>query len=262
MQHQARKRFGQNFLHDESVINAIVGAVHPLPDEHLVEIGPGQGALTRPLLRGCRRLDVLEIDRDLVARLQRQFDGEAKLRIHSADALQFPLSELVENGERLRVIGNLPYNISTPLLFRLFEQNDCIEDMHFMLQKEVVERLCARPGDDAYGRLSVMTQYHCDAEALFEVYPESFHPQPKVTSSVFRLTPHRQPPVAVANLHDLEQVVAKAFSQRRKTLHNALKGLLDDDGIEQAGVDPRARAETLSLADYARLAQALQGKQG
>lgn len=256
MPHQPRKRFGQNFLRDEGVIAAIIGAIHPLANEHLVEIGPGQGALSHALLQRCRRLDVLEIDRDLVARLQRTLGNEPKLHIHSADALQFRLCDLVESGARLRVIGNLPYNISTPLLFRLFEQSAWIEDMYFMLQKEVVARLCAAPGDDAYGRLSVMAQYHCETETLFDVYPESFHPQPKVISSVFRLIPHRQPPVVLADPRDLERVVAKAFSQRRKTLHNALKELLDDTAIIAAGIDPGARAETLALADYARLAAA------
>jgi 16S rRNA (adenine1518-N6/adenine1519-N6)-dimethyltransferase len=257
MSHQPRKRFGQNFLHDQGVIDQIISAIYPRAGEHLVEIGPGQGALTRPLLRSGARLNVLEIDRDLVAALQRNLGEQPTLCIHSADALQFPLCSLAEPGEKLRVIGNLPYNISTPLLFHLFQYGDCIEDMHFMLQKEVVERLCAAPGDDAYGRLSVMAQYHCQVESLFDVYPDSFHPPPKVMSSVFRLLPHRQPPVALRNLRDLQQVVAQAFSQRRKTLHNALKGLLDDEAIRAAAVEPGARAETLSLADYARLANQL-----
>ncbi|TAN50913.1 MAG: 16S rRNA (adenine(1518)-N(6)/adenine(1519)-N(6))-dimethyltransferase RsmA [Methylococcaceae bacterium] len=257
MSHQPRKRFGQNFLRDAGVIAAIVDAIHPQPDQHLVEIGPGQGALTRALLPRCRRLDVLEIDRDLVAQLQRSLGTEPKLHIHSADALQFPLCSLMENDARLRVIGNLPYNISTPLLFRLFEQSACIADMYFMLQKEVVDRLVAAPGDDAYGRLSVMAQYYAQAESLFDVYPDSFYPPPKVVSSVFRLVPHRQAPVTLNHPDDLGRVVAKAFSQRRKTLRNALKGLLDDAAIVAAGIDPGARAEILSLQDYARLANSL-----
>lgn len=257
MPHQPRKRFGQNFLRDAGVIAAIVDAIHPQADQHLVEIGPGQGALTRALLPRCRRLDVLEIDRDLVAQLQRSMGDEPRLHIHSADALQFPLCSL-DHDARLRVVGNLPYNISTPLLFKLFEQSACIEDMYFMLQKEVVDRLVAAPGDAAYGRLSVMAHYYAQAESLFDVHPDSFHPPPKVTSSVFRLVPHRQAPVTLNHPDDLGRVVAKAFSQRRKTLHNALKGLLDDAAIVAAGIDPGARAETLSLQDYARLANRLE----
>ncbi|MDD5037199.1 MAG: 16S rRNA (adenine(1518)-N(6)/adenine(1519)-N(6))-dimethyltransferase RsmA, partial [Methylococcaceae bacterium] len=197
MNPRPRKRFGQNFLHDERVIYAIVSAIAPHSDEHLVEIGPGRGALTRLLLEECKRLDVIELDRDLVEYLHGRFSGEKKLHIHSADAMRFDFTTLSQ-GEKLRVSGNLPYNISTPLLFHLFEQSLCIRDMYFMLQKEVVDRLCAEPGDKEYGRLGVMARYYCDMEPLMDVYPESFNPQPKVVSSVVRLIPHAQRPVEIA----------------------------------------------------------------
>jgi len=258
MSHRPRKRFGQNFLHDERVVYAIVACIAPRADEHLVEIGPGQGALTRLLLPECGRLDAIELDRDLVAYLEKRFADQPKLSLHSADAMTFDFSAL-SRGEPLRVIGNLPYNISTPLLFHLFEQSACIQDMHFMLQKEVVDRLCAEPGGKDYGRLGVMAQYYCSMEPLLEVGPESFTPQPKVDSAVVRLVPHPRRPVDVPP-GILGRVVAAAFSQRRKTLRNALGLLLSAAEIEHAGVDPGARAETLGLADFARLAGALAEK--
>jgi len=255
MSHRPRKRFGQNFLHDERVIHAIVACISPRPDEHLVEIGPGQGALTRLLLPECGRLDAVELDRDLVGYLKRRFADEERLSIHSADAMKFDFSALCRGGS-LRVVGNLPYNISTPLLFHLFGQSACIRDMHFMLQKEVVDRLCAEPGGKDYGRLSVMAQYHCSMEPLLEVGPESFTPAPKVVSAVVRLVPHEQRPVLLDS-EILGRVVTAAFSQRRKTLRNALGGLLDASEIEAAGIDPGVRAETLGLKDFARLGEAL-----
>lgn len=256
--HQPRKRFGQNFLHDERTIHAIVASIAPRADEHLAEIGPGRGALTRWLLRECKRLDAVELDRDLVEYLKGAFAGEQKLHIHSADALRFDFAALADGG-KLRVVGNLPYNISTPLLFRLFEQSEAIEDMHFMLQKEVVDRLCAPPGDKDYGRLSVMARYWCDVAPLMDVYPESFYPRPKVISTVARLLPHAVKPVSVAP-ERLRSITTAAFSQRRKTLRNALSGLLDAQRIEAAGIDPGARAETLSLEDFARLGALLEEK--
>jgi 16S rRNA (adenine1518-N6/adenine1519-N6)-dimethyltransferase len=216
-----------------------------------VEIGPGQGALTRLLLAESGHLDVVELDRDLVEYLRQQFAGEKRLSIHSGDALKFDYYSLALDGP-VRVVGNLPYNISTPLLFHLFEQSACIHDMHFMLQKEVVDRLCAEPGSKDYGRLSVMAAYYCDMEPLMEVGPESFTPQPKVVSAVVRLLPHKTKPVTLAP-EVLGRVVAQAFSQRRKTLRNALSPLFDAVEIESAGIAPSARAETLSLEDFARL---------
>jgi 16S rRNA (adenine1518-N6/adenine1519-N6)-dimethyltransferase len=255
MSHQPRKRFGQNFLKDERVIHAIVGAIAPKASDHLVEIGPGQGALTVFLLDAGGQLDVVELDRDLVELLKRRYAGRADIRIHGADALRFDFASLAQ-GQKLRIVGNLPYNISTPLLFRLFEQAGVIEDMHFMLQKEVVERLCAEPGGKDWGRLGVMARYHCRAEWVMDVSPESFCPVPKVMSSVVRLLPHAAPPVALAR-ETLNTVVVAAFSQRRKTLRNALGGLLGVAQIEAAGVDPAARAETLTLEQFARLAERL-----
>ena len=259
MNHKPRKRFGQNFLTDERVVHSIVSAISPHSDEQLVEIGPGLGALTRWLLQECGRLDVVELDRNLVEMLRTKFAAEKKLHIHSGDALKFDFSSLVDGG-RLRVIGNLPYNISTPLLFHLFEQSVCIKDMHFMLQKEVVERLCAEPGTKEYGRLSVMARYYCDMEPLMDVYPESFHPQPKIISSVIRLVPHDKKPVSVTP-DILNRVVAAAFSQRRKTLRNALGTLFTASEIESLGIDPSIRAERLSLANYGLLADWLLQKQ-
>jgi len=260
MHHQPRKRFGQNFLRDSTVVRSIVLGIAPAPEDHLVEIGPGQGILTEALLPLCGRLDAVEIDRDLAASLERKFSGDAKFRLHNADALKFRFCGL-STGEKLRIVGNLPYNISTPLLFHLFAQTECIADMHFMLQKEVVDRLCAAPGDKSYGRLGIMARYYCRADSLFEVPPESFYPQPQVMSAVVRLAPHETRPVDVDPEH-LGHVVAAAFSQRRKTLRNALKHLFDDREIRDLGIDPQARAETLGLEEYACLARAHQEKLG
>jgi 16S rRNA (adenine1518-N6/adenine1519-N6)-dimethyltransferase len=256
MTHIARKRFGQNFLHDHSIISHIIGSIEAKPNEHWVEIGPGQGALTEPLLNQGVRLDVVELDRDLVTLLQAKFQHYPQLNIHSADALRFDFSSLVK-GEKLRVVGNLPYNISTPLMFHLLEHAGCIDDMYFMLQKEVVDRICAEPNSKQYGRLSVMMQYYCATEWLFDVPPESFDPIPKVTSAIVRLVPHITPPVAVNNLANLNTVVTHAFSQRRKTLRNSLKKLIDDQTIVTLGIDPNARAETIALAEFAKLSNVL-----
>ena len=259
MTHQPRKRFGQNFLHDPGVIRRIVDSIHPRPSDHLVEIGPGQGALTRPLLEACGRLDVVELDRDLIAPLQQQLADVGELQVHQADALRFDFCALQpENGPLLRVVGNLPYNISTPLLFHLMSQAACIEDMHFMLQKEVVQRMVAAPGSKDYGRLTVMLAYYCEAEMLFTVGSGAFFPAPKVDSAIVRLRPHRQPPVEVQDPALFAQLVAQAFSQRRKTLRNNLKGWLSAEAITALDIDPGIRAERLGLAQFARLSNALQ----
>lgn len=251
--HIARKRFGQNFLQDKSIISQLIASAQTQPYQHWVEIGPGLGALTAPLLRTGVRLDVIELDRDLVSLLHTAFHDHPQLTIHSADALHFDFTALATDAEKLRVIGNLPYNISTPLLFHLLSNAHCIQDMHFMLQKEVVNRMCAAPGSKQYGRLSVMVQYYCATEWLFDVPPESFDPIPKVMSAIIRLTPHLTPPVVINNIENLNRVVTEAFSQRRKTLRNCLKKLLDEDALIQLNIDPNARAETLSLADFAKL---------
>jgi 16S rRNA (adenine1518-N6/adenine1519-N6)-dimethyltransferase len=255
VRHVPRKRFGQNFLRDPGVIQEIVAAVGPAPSDRLVEIGPGEGVLTRELLQSGACLEAIELDRDLVAALKRRFAGVGRLRIHEGDAMKFDL-RTIATGAKLRVVGNLPYNISTPLLFHLFDQIDVIEDMHFMLQKEVVDRLCAGAGDDQYGRLSVMAALYCQAQHLFDVGPECFHPQPKVVSAVVRLVPHAVPPDA-GMVKRVSAVVVAAFGQRRKTLRNALKGLLDETAMVRAGIDPGARAEELSLADYVGLSRQL-----
>jgi 16S rRNA (adenine1518-N6/adenine1519-N6)-dimethyltransferase len=262
MTHIARKRFGQNFLHDLSVIRHIIACLDIRSGQHWVEIGPGQGALTEPLLQSGARLDLIELDRDLVTLLKKRFAGRPHLAIHSADALKFDFSSLAEHGNRLHVVGNLPYNISTPLMFHLLNSADCIEDMHFMLQKEVVDRLCAEPGSKQYGRLSVMMQYYCETEHLFDVPPESFDPVPKVISSIVRLTPHRQPPVQIGNRDNLNRIVTQAFSQRRKTLRNALKSLVSDSALEALSIDPKLRAENLTLQDFAKLSNLLNENPG
>jgi 16S rRNA (adenine1518-N6/adenine1519-N6)-dimethyltransferase len=258
MAHIPRKRFGQNFLHDHNIIYNIISSIQAKPDQHWVEIGPGQGALTEPLLNEKVRLDVVELDRDLVVLLKDKFKHYPNLHIHSADALRFDFSSLADGDQKLRIIGNLPYNISTPLMFHLLDNAYCIEDMHFMLQKEVVDRICAVPGSKKYGRLSVMIQYYCLPELLFEVPPESFDPVPQVTSAIVRLVPHRQPPVAVNDIAKLNRVVTQAFSQRRKTLRNSLKKLIDEEEIVALGIDPTLRAESISLAEFARLSNLLQ----
>jgi 16S rRNA (adenine1518-N6/adenine1519-N6)-dimethyltransferase len=253
---QPKKRFGQHFLHDRGVVQRILDAFDPQPGETLVEIGPGPGALTRPLLERSAPLHVVELDRDLAARLRSDFPA-GKLVVHEADALKFDFCALTPTGGKLRVIGNLPYNISTPLLFHLLDQSTCIQDMLFMLQKEVVDRLAAAPGGKDYGRLSVMIQWQLLVEKLFDVPPGAFTPPPKVDSSVVRLVPHSVPPVQVRDAEVFAQVVRAAFAQRRKTLRNNLKGLLTTDRLESLGIDPQRRAETLTLAEFAELANAL-----
>ena len=255
--HNPRKRFGQNFLHDQGVIGQILANLNAKPNEHWIEIGPGQGALTAPLLDKGVILDVVELDRDLVALLHRKFSGHPNLTIHNADALKFDFAQLAKPGEKLRVVGNLPYNISTPLLFHLLETTNCIADMHFMLQKEVVERICAVPGSKQFGRLSVMMQYYCQAECLFIVDPESFDPIPQVMSAIVRLTPYLSPPVEVNDKVLFNKVVTQAFSQRRKTLKNSLKTLANVDVFVSLGIDASARAEMISLSDYANITNSL-----
>ncbi|UCE90253.1 MAG: 16S rRNA (adenine(1518)-N(6)/adenine(1519)-N(6))-dimethyltransferase RsmA [Pseudomonadota bacterium] len=257
--HRPRKRFGQHFLHDPGVIQRIVAAIAPAPGQRLVEIGPGRGAMTRPLLQAAGELDVVELDRDLIDTLRAECAAHGTLRVHQGDALKFDFCALTEAGDqrdRLRVVGNLPYNISTPLLFHLMEQVHCIEDMCFMLQREVVQRMVATPGSNGYGRLSVMIQYYCQAEQLFTVAAGAFQPPPKVESAIVRLVPHARPPVEVHDVGALSQLVAQAFSQRRKTLRNALRGQVDTDTMIALGVDPTLRPERLTLAQFAALANA------
>ena len=255
--HIARKRFGQNFLIDAQVIGEIVGAVAPRCDDLVVEIGPGLGALTAPLLQKLDHLHVVEIDRDIVTRLRQRFSPE-KLTIHQGDALAFDFGGLAKQpGPKLHVVGNLPYNISTPLLFHLAQFANCVFDMHFMLQKEVVERMVAEPGTADYGRLSVMLQYRFVMDWLLDVPPESFDPAPKVDSAVVRLIPRLPEELTVRDEARFGAVVAAAFGQRRKMLRNNLKGVIDDVLFEELHIAPTARAEELPLSDYIRLANAV-----
>jgi 16S rRNA (adenine1518-N6/adenine1519-N6)-dimethyltransferase len=253
--HKARKRFGQNFLHDTHVIDRIVSSIAPKPEHHLIEIGPGRGAITEPLLEATNgQLDVVELDRDLIPILNAQFFMHKGLTIHQADALEFDFRKLAEDGRPLRLVGNLPYNISTPLMFHLLEYSDIIKDMHFMLQKEVVQRLCAGPGDNAYGRLGIMMQYHCETRYLFTVSSGSFTPAPKVESAIVRLTPRKEPKYKANTFSTFERVVKASFAQRRKTLRNNLKGIIDDEGFESLGINPTVRAESLPIETFVAIA--------
>lgn len=253
--HQARKRFGQHFLTDEGVVDAIVRAIAPSADDAMVEIGPGLSALTEPLLRAVTRLTVVELDRDLAARLRTRHD-ESRLRVVEGDALNVDFSAF---GPRLRIVGNLPYNISSPLLFHLLACADQVMDQHFMLQREVVDRMTAQPATSDYGRLSVMLQARYAMEKLFDVAPESFDPPPRVVSAVVRMVPLPASVVAPQYGAAFAAVVARAFSQRRKMLRRALgdwAGLMDWDGL---GIPATARAEELSVAQFARMAERLTG---
>ncbi|TAM43641.1 MAG: 16S rRNA (adenine(1518)-N(6)/adenine(1519)-N(6))-dimethyltransferase RsmA [Gammaproteobacteria bacterium] len=250
--HRPRKRFGQHFLHERGIIQRIVTAFDPKPSDHVVEIGPGEGVLTRELAGKVAKLDVVELDRDLIERLRQSLPES--VTIHNADALKFDFCSLAPSHSKLRIIGNLPYNISTPILFHLLDQAHCIGDMLFMLQKEVVDRMAAAPGGKDYGRLSVMLQWGAKVEKLFNVAPGAFRPPPKVDSSVVRLTPYEKPPVEVHDPQRFAQIVKAAFSQRRKVLRNTLKGLATPETMERLSIDPGRRAETLSLTEFAALA--------
>ncbi len=255
--HQPRKRFGQNFLRDASVVERMLQWANPQPGQPWLEIGPGQGALTLPLLQRIGELTAIELDRDLITPLQLKAERHGKLRIVQADALKTDFRALRTVDAPWHVIGNLPYNISTPLVFHLLAQLDCIASMHFMLQKEVVERLTARPGSKAWGRLSVMVQMQCEARFLFEVPPEAFHPPPKVQSAIVALLPRPQPLAQGPLLKRVEQVAAAAFNQRRKTLRNNLRQMIDAETMASAGIDPGQRPEQLGLEDFLTLARLL-----
>jgi len=242
---------------DENIIRKIVRAVGPIEKDFVVEIGPGRGALTSSLMQSAGHLEVIEIDRDLIALLRVQF-GEA-LTIHSADVLKFDFKTLY-SGTPFRVVGNLPYNISTPLIFKLIAETKRIKDMHFMLQKEVVDRLASSPSTAAYGRLGIMVQYHCRVEKCFDVPPGAFQPAPKVNSAVVRLTPHEELPYRAKSEAALQNLVTTAFTQRRKTLRNALKSLISTSDIESLGLDPSLRPENISVKDYVQLANAFSAK--
>lgn len=291
MKHVAKKRFGQNFLTDQAVIAGLIDAINPQPNDLMVEIGPGLGALTRPLLQKLDHLHVVEIDRDIIAWMRTHYPAD-KITIHECDALKFDFNQLQSGSEtgliarrqgrgdetvhqvrreadeavnaasgpsmkRIRVVGNLPYNISTPILFHLLDNIASTVDMHFMLQKEVVERMVAEASTAAYGRLSVMLQYRLQMEYLFTVPPEAFDPPPKVESAFVRAVPYSTPPFPVNDENRFAEVVAQAFSQRRKTLRNTLKGMLNDKDFEELNIDSQLRAENLSVAQFAAIANHL-----
>ncbi len=265
--HQPRKRFGQNFLQDDAVIQAIARAIAAQPDDHLVEIGPGQGALTEAIITSGCQLDAIELDRDLTSLLLASFSIYPRFKLHSADALKFDYSSLLlesrsdvepdnhEPPRRLRVVGNLPYNISTPLIFKLLENADIIQDMHFMLQLEVVERLAAEPGNKHWGRLGIMAQFQCEVTHLFDVPPEAFYPPPKVQSAIVKLRPRAESPFPGCDRTALARVVQLAFAQRRKTLRNNFKNVFNDQQLESLGIDPAARAESLELNTFVALSK-------
>lgn len=255
--HKARKRFGQNFLHDHVVINRIIAAVYSRKGDHVVEIGPGQGALTEQLLDGAGELDVVELDRDLIPWLKLNFGLNPKFRVYQADALTFDFESLRQDDRLLRIVGNLPYNISTPLIFRLLSYAGTIKDMHFMLQKEVVTRLCASAGDNNYGRLSVMVQYYCYPEYLFSVGSGAFKPAPKVDSAIVRLTPWETLPHPCQDIALLGVVVRDAFAMRRKTLRNSLKKHIGNADLTALNIDPSIRPEHLPLEYFVKIADHL-----
>lgn len=253
LNHKARKRFGQNFLHDAGIIEGIVRSIRPQADDCLVEIGPGKGAITKGLIDNCHTLHVVELDRDLVPWLAIQFERYDNFKIHQADALKFDFDSIMEPGKPLRIVGNLPYNISTPLIFHLLSYHAKVQDMHFMLQKEVVKRMAAVSGDKAYGRLGIMVQYFCRVENLFEVPPECFDPAPKVDSAIVRLEPYKELPFVADDFAMFERLVNTAFQQRRKTLRNTLKQLLSVEQIDQLDIDTSVRPENLSLEQFVQL---------
>ncbi len=254
MKHQARKRFGQNFLVDQQVIARIVSTINPQANELMVEIGPGQAALTRPLLQSGAELHLVEIDRDLAETLRHRLLLYPNGQLHIADALRLDFAELLQ-GRRFRLVGNLPYNISTPLLFHVLQWQSQIIDMHFMLQKELVDRMCSNPGSKAWGRLAIMVQYHCEVVRMFDVPPAAFSPAPKVQSSIVRLVPHAQPPVEISSMANFQKLVTQVFNHRRKTLRNCLKGMLEVEQIEALGIDLGLRPEMLDLATFASLSR-------
>jgi 16S rRNA (adenine1518-N6/adenine1519-N6)-dimethyltransferase len=251
--HRPRKRFGQHFLCDKTIIEHLIMAINPQPGEHFVEIGPGLGALTKSLLPAVGQLEVIEIDRDLIPKLQRACEPLGDLTVYSADALQVDFKALAK-GRSLRVVGNLPYNISTPILFHLIGQLDCIKDLCFMLQKEVVDRMVAKPGTKTYGRLSVMLQYFCTLESLFLVPPDAFSPPPKVMSALVRLVPHAVLPCRARKMSVFKRLVLQAFSQRRKTLRRSLKAYVSEADWQSVDIDPKERAENLSVQQFVALA--------
>ncbi len=258
IQHRPRKRFGQHFLHDQQVITRLIDAIRPQPGQCLVEIGPGLGALTLPLLQRAGELHVIEVDRDLAQKIEESCAGLGRLHVHCIDALQLDFVTICNS--RMRVVGNLPYNISTPLIFHLLDQIEHFTDMIFMLQEEVVDRITANPGSKDYGRLSVMVQACCDTAKLFRVAPGAFNPPPKVYSAIVRLVPHSTPHVAAEHRKAFAMIVRSCFNQRRKTLRNGLRDLLEPADIESVKINPSVRPEQLTVDDFVQLAVLYQNK--
>ncbi len=252
--HQAKKRFGQNFLHNESVISDIVDAINPDKGENLVEIGPGLGALTEPVIERAGKISVVELDRDLAHRLRHHPFIAKDLTIYETDALSFDFATLANKDTPLRIFGNLPYNISTPLIFHLLTFKDTVKDMHFMLQKEVVDRMAASPNSKTYGRLSIMTQYQCQVIPVMEIGPEAFKPAPRVDSAIVRLIPHTNIDNPVKDISALNTVCITAFNQRRKTIRNSFKKLINETQLIELAIDPNLRPENLCLKEYVKLA--------
>jgi 16S rRNA (adenine1518-N6/adenine1519-N6)-dimethyltransferase len=257
LKHQARKRFGQNFLHDQQMIEKIVKAISPSQENHIVEIGPGHGALTKPLFESGADLDCIEIDKDLAKFIDNQFADQPNVRVYQSDILKFDLNILSDKDRTLRIVGNLPYNISTPVIFHLLKNHELIDDMTFMLQLEVIQRMASSVGQRNYGRLSLMTQYYCQVEHLFNVPSSSFTPKPKVVSAIVRLKPHQKFPVKVKDPKCLHVVIRTAFNQRRKTLKNSLKAIMPPVALEKLPIDTSLRPENLSLKDYAVISDAI-----
>lgn len=257
MEHIPRKRFGQHFLCDQGVIQRIVNAIHPKRNDHLIEIGPGQGAMTLPLMKVTHEMEVVELDRDLIQELSERVSHHGQLCVHNQDVLTFDFTKAKQDGRLLRVVGNLPYNISTPLIFHLLDHSAVISDMVFMLQKEVADRLGAKPDSDDYGRLSVMVQYYCKVTVLFDVAPSAFYPPPKVKSSILKIIPYTALPFVADDVDLFAQVVKQAFAQRRKTLRNTLKSMVNEAQWTAIGIDPGLRAEVLSVADFVKISNQL-----
>lgn len=258
-----RKRFAQHFLQDGMIIEGIIQALAPQPEDHLIEIGPGQGALTFPLLKKINQLEVIELDRDLIPILKKKSAQQKNhLEIYHHDVLDFDFSSLKTDERLLRIVGNLPYNISTPLIFHLLQFAFIISDMLFMVQKEVAERLVAKTNTRAYGRLSVMVQYYCSTELLFHVPPTAFYPPPKVESSIIRLRPYQTLPFQVANDHLFARLVKQAFNQRRKTLRNSLKEMIRKEELDDLGIASHLRAENLSVEEFVKIANAIDDNTG
>lgn len=253
MKHIAKKKFGQNFLKDTSIIHAIIQSINPLLDDLIIEIGPGLGALTKPLLEKTNHLLAIELDRDIVSWMEKEY-SKKNITIFNEDVLNFNFNQF---GQKIRIVGNLPYNISTPILFKCIDNIANIKDLHFMLQKEVVDRMIANPSTSEYGRLSVMLQYYFAMEHLVHVPKESFDPEPKVESSFVRLIPYEHYPFVANNIEQFEKIVKEAFSQRRKTIRNTLKSFIGENDFQKIGINPQLRAENLSVSDFVKISNYL-----